>query len=63
MRPQGLVQAIRLNAGGAVEVCAIDLPGLGKDASVLFDDLGVGDPSELAAGLLAADPRVPSFRA
>lgn len=61
MSPQGLMQAIRQKAGGTVEVCAIYLPGLGKDASVLLDGVGVADPAKMAARLIAADTRVLSF--
>lgn len=55
MSPQGLMQAIRTKAGGAVEVCAIYLPGRGEDASVLLDGIGVAKPDGMAASLLDAD--------
>jgi predicted peroxiredoxin len=61
MSPQGLMQMIRENTGATVEVCAIYLPGLGADASVLLDGIGVADPAEMAAQLMAADARVLSF--
>ncbi len=61
MSPQGLMQMIQENTGATVEVCAIYLPGLGADASVLLDGIGVADPAEMAAQLMASDARVLSF--
>ncbi|MCA1775102.1 MAG: hypothetical protein R6V30_04530 [Paracoccaceae bacterium] len=61
MSPQGLMQMIQENTGATVEVCAIYLPGLGEDASVLLDGIGVADPAEMAAQLMASDARVLSF--
>ncbi|WP_425093524.1 hypothetical protein [Tropicimonas sp. S265A] len=61
MSPQGLMQMIRENTGATVEVCAIYLPGLGEDASVLLEGIGVANPGEMAARLMASDARVLSF--
>ena len=61
MSPQGLMQMIRENTGATVEVCAIYLPGRGDDQSVLLDGIGVANPAEMAAKLMAPDARVLSF--
>ncbi|MCR9147657.1 MAG: hypothetical protein NXH74_10715, partial [Rhodobacteraceae bacterium] len=61
MSPQGLMQMIRDKTGATVEVCAIYLPGLGKDTSVLLDGIGVAKPDAMAARLMDADARVLSF--
>ncbi|GIT91989.1 hypothetical protein JANAI62_24460 [Jannaschia pagri] len=53
--PQGLLQRL-LTMGATVEVCAIYLPGLGEDASVLIDGVGAASPAEI--GTLLADPTV-----
>jgi hypothetical protein len=58
--PQGLL--MQLIAGGAtVEVCAIYLPGLGADASVLIDGVGVAQPPEMAGAMAAPGTIVWSF--
>ena len=61
MSPQGLMQTLRQNAGAAVEVCAIYLPGRGEDASVLLDGVGAADPAAMAARLIAPNTQVLSF--
>jgi len=61
MSPQGLMQMIQAKMGATVEVCAIYLPGRGEDASVLLEGIGVADPAEMAARLIAPDARVLSF--
>lgn len=61
MSPQGLMLAIQAQTGATIEVCAIYLPGLGADASVLLDGIGVANPGEMAAQLMAPDARVLSF--
>lgn len=61
MSPQGLMQMIQAKTGATVEVCAIYLPGRGEDASVLVDGIGVADPAQMAARLMAPDARVLSF--
>lgn len=58
--PQGLLT--QLIAGGAtVEVCAIYLPGLGADASVLIEGVGVAQPPAMAAAMAAEGTIVWSF--
>ena len=61
MSPQMLMQKIAGMEGAKVEVCAIYLPGLGQDASVLLDGIGVAKPAEMGARLMAEDTRVLSF--
>ena len=61
MSPQGLMRMIQANTGATVEVCAIYLPGLGEDASVLLDGIGVADPAAMAGRLMAEEARVLSF--
>ena len=61
MSPQGLMQAIRSQTGATVEVCAIYLPGLGQDASVLLDGIGVAAPDAIAARVLDPETRVLDF--
>lgn len=61
MSPQGLMQMIQANTGATIEVCAIYLPGRGDDQSVLLEGVGVADPAEMAARLMAPDARVLSF--
>lgn len=60
MSPQGLMQQI-MKAGGTVEVCAIYLPGMGADASVLLDGITAAAPDAMAARLMAPMTRVLSF--
>ncbi|TVP74334.1 MAG: hypothetical protein EA339_00555 [Rhodobacteraceae bacterium] len=58
--PQGMLQM--LMAGGVtVEVCAIYLPGMGADASVLIEGVGVAQPPAMAGAMLDTDARVWSF--
>lgn len=60
MSPQGMLQM--LMAGGAtVEVCAIYLPGMGADDSVLIDGVGVAQPPAMAGAMLAEGTTVWSF--
>lgn len=61
MSPQGLMQMMRENTGATVEVCAIYLPGIGADASVLLEGIGVADPAEMGARLIAPNTQVMSF--
>jgi hypothetical protein len=60
MSPQGLLGAI-IGRGATVEVCAIYLPGLGADESVLIDGVGVAQPPAMAGALLGEDTIVWSF--
>lgn len=58
--PQGMMQML-MGRGVTVEVCAIYLPGLGADASVLIDGVGVAQPPAMGAAMMDADARVWSF--
>lgn len=60
MSPQGLMQAM-MGRGVSVQVCAIYLPGLGADASVLLDGVTVAQPSEMAGAMLEDDTVVWTF--
>jgi hypothetical protein len=60
MSPQGLMQAL-MGRGAQVEVCAIYLPGLGADAGVLLEGVGVAQPPEMAGAMLAEGTVVWSF--
>jgi predicted peroxiredoxin len=61
MSPQGLMQQIMQQPGAKVEVCAIYLPGRGEGPEVLVDGVGVANPGEMAAAIIAPDARVMSF--
>lgn len=58
--PQGLLQAM-IGNGATVQVCAIYLPGLDADESVLLDGVTVAQPPEMAGAMLADDTVVWSF--
>ena len=58
--PQGMLQAL-IGRGVTVEVCAIYLPGLDADASVLIEGVGVAQPPTMAGAMLAEDTVVWSF--
>lgn len=58
--PQGLMQML-MNSGVTVEVCAIYLPGLGADASVLIDGVGVAQPPAMAEAMMDDDAQIWSF--
>jgi predicted peroxiredoxin len=60
MSPQGLMTAL-IERGATVEVCAIYLPGLGADESVLIDGVGVAQPPAMAGAMLGEDTTVWSF--
>lgn len=59
--PQGLMKMLMANQGLKVQVCAIYLPGLGADASVLIDGVGVAAPDAMGAAIVADDTTVMSF--
>jgi hypothetical protein len=59
--PQGLMQMLIVNQGLKVDVCAIYLPGLGADASVLLDGVGVAAPDAMGAAIIADGTTVMSF--
>jgi len=58
--PQGMLQML-MEGGVTVEVCAIYLPGLGADESVLIDGVGVAQPPAMAGAMMDSDARVWSF--
>jgi hypothetical protein len=58
--PQGMLQGL-IERGATVEVCAIFLPGLGADESVLIDGVGVAQPPAMAGAMLDEDAVVWSF--
>jgi intracellular sulfur oxidation DsrE/DsrF family protein len=58
--PQGMLQMLMAN-GVTVEVCAIYLPGMGAEADVLIDGVGVAQPPAMAGAMLDTDARVWSF--
>ena len=58
--PQGMLQMLMAN-GVTVEVCAIYLPGMGAEADVLIEGVGVAQPPAMAGAMLDADARVWSF--
>ena len=58
--PQGMLQNLMEN-GATVEVCAIYLPGLGADDTVLLDGVGVAQPPAMAGAMMDMTARVWSF--
>jgi len=58
--PQGLLTQLIAN-GATVEVCAIYLPGLGADESVLIEGVTVAQPPAMAAAMAATGSIVWSF--
>ena len=60
MSPQGLMTAL-IGRGATVEVCAIYLPGLGADESVLIEGVGVAQPPAMAGAMLGEGVTVWSF--
>lgn len=58
--PQGMLQML-MGRGVTVEVCAIYLPGLGADASVLIEGVGVAQPPEMGAAMMDSAARLWSF--
>ena len=59
--PQGLLQSLMADHGVTVEVCAIYLPGLGADASVLIEGVTPASPDAMAARLLDPNAAVLTF--
>ena len=59
--PQGLMKMMIAQKGLKVQVCAIYLPGLGKDASVLLDGITAAAPDAMGAAIVADDTTVMSF--
>jgi hypothetical protein len=60
MSPQGLMKAI-METGATVEVCAIYLPGKGETPDALLPGVGVAQPPEMAATMMAEGAKVWSF--
>ncbi|MGY6410358.1 MAG: hypothetical protein ACXIUV_04945 [Alkalilacustris sp.] len=58
--PQGMLMGL-IERGATVEVCAIYLPGLGADESVLIDGVGVAQPPAMAGAMMDPDAVVWSF--
>lgn len=58
--PQGLLMNL-IEAGATVEVCAIYLPGLGADESVLIDGVSVAQPPAMAGAMADEGSIVWSF--
>jgi len=61
MSPQGLLSQIAAMPGATVEVCAIYLPALGADASVLMEGVTVAQPPAMAAAMIAPGARIASY--
>lgn len=59
--PQGLMTAMMQNSGLKVQVCAIYLPGMGADASVLIDGVTPAAPDAMGAAIVAPGTTVMSF--
>ena len=59
--PQGLMKMMIAQKGLKVQVCAIYLPGVGKDASVLLDGITAAAPDAMGAAIVADDTTVMSF--
>ena len=60
MSPQGMLANL-IEQGATVEVCAIYLPGIGADESVLMDGVGVAQPPAMAGAMMDEDATVWSF--
>jgi hypothetical protein len=61
MSPQGLLTQIAAMPNATVEVCAIYLPALGADASVLMEGVTVAQPPAMAAAMIAPNARIASY--
>ncbi|MCG3266625.1 hypothetical protein [Yoonia sp. I 8.24] len=59
--PQGLMQMVMASNDLKVQVCAIYLPGLGADASVLIDGVTAAAPDAMGAAIVADETTVMSF--
>jgi hypothetical protein len=59
--PQGLMSMMMAQHDVTVEVCAIYLPGMGADASVLLDGVTAAAPDAMARSIMADDTVVMSF--
>ncbi len=61
MSPQGLMMMMMEEADVTVEVCAIYLPGMEADESVLIDGVTAAEPGPMAGAIMGADTQVISF--
>ena len=61
MSPQGLMMMMMEEADVTVEVCAIYLPGMDADESVLIDGVTAADPGEMAGAIMGESTQVMSF--
>ena len=59
--PQGLLKAMIEKNGVKAEVCAIYLPGMGADASVLLDGVTAAAPDAMGEAIIDANTQVMSF--
>ncbi len=59
--PQGLMKMMMAQNGLKVQVCAIYLPGMGADASVLIEGVTAAAPDAMGAAIVADDTTVMSF--
>ena len=59
--PQGLMMMMMEEADVTVEVCAIYLPGMEADESVLIDGVTAAEPGPMAGAIMGADTQVMSF--
>ncbi|SDX11587.1 hypothetical protein [Roseicitreum antarcticum] len=59
--PQGLMRMMMADYNVTAEVCAIYLPGMGADASVLLDGVTPAAPDAAARAMLADNSVVMSF--
>ncbi len=59
--PQGLMRMMMDEANVTVEVCAIYLPGMGADESVLIDGVTAAEPGPMASAIMGDNTTVMSF--
>lgn len=59
--PQGLMSMMMAQHDVTVEVCAIYLPGMGADASVLLEGVTAAAPDAMARSIMADNTVVMSF--
>jgi hypothetical protein len=59
--PQGLLSRIAAMPDARVEVCAIYLPAIEADESVLIDGVGVAQPAAMAGAMIAPNARIASY--
>jgi hypothetical protein len=59
--PQSFMEILRQNENVSIQVCALYLPGIGKDQSALLSGIGIASPGDMAAILVEGDARVLSL--